>query len=232
MKGIHLKAVFAILILSLTSQAQAVLITETWQSTITNVNLYSAYTVGDVFEWTVTFDNESQHNEVYNDGINRLAEGGNGDDTLNQRLCTTAYIGPLQCDRFTSSALFPYYSNAIFDLSEFELITQSYRIYDNHSINRAYAAFDENTVGDIRYMNADNILFDLHAIRTWYFDPVFPTQRLDTARFSSHRTAVNGTIQNVDEPSSMALLTFGFGLFGLLSFLKKRRVQNRLITLE
>ncbi|SHH35943.1 hypothetical protein SAMN05216361_4378 [Marisediminitalea aggregata] len=76
----YFKYSLLIVTLVIPSLATAALITETWQSTIRTVSNTTAFNVGDVIQWTVTYDDTSTVMHFYLDGSDGVA--GTGDDIL------------------------------------------------------------------------------------------------------------------------------------------------------
>lgn len=78
------------------SNANAVLVTETWQAQIINTSATGGAThifnAGDTFNWTVTYDDEGTRSHEYLDGENNIAEDGQGDDALWLTACMSSDI--------------------------------------------------------------------------------------------------------------------------------------------
>ena len=67
MKFACTKPIIGMALLALSASANATLVTETWESTITSIN-HTAFNIGDTFSWTVTYDNAAQRFSQYHDG--------------------------------------------------------------------------------------------------------------------------------------------------------------------
>lgn len=213
------KLLTAVFIFSYAHVAQAVLVTETWRSTVTYVEGHTAFEIDDTFEWTVTYDDSAQIMHAYEDGTNGIAEGGSGDDTLLTTYCTTAVPSTYysSCTQFHSG--FAIFADAVYDVSAF---------YDTMS-DAGYTGDDYYNTNAARYWESDNgvvstglvtddLFFNTHAARTFYAaDPNGSTfTQLESRLISSMPVA------SVPEPSTVVLL--GLGIAGL-GFARRRRKQ-------
>lgn len=78
--------------MSLSINARANLVRDTYQATITNVSNNNNFSIGETFSWTVTYDYDQLRMYTYGDGSNGIAEFGRGDDSINDIACMTGYV--------------------------------------------------------------------------------------------------------------------------------------------
>ena len=193
--------------------AQAVLITETWESTITDVN-HTAFSVGDTFTWTVAYDDSSLIMHRYGDGANGIAEQGSGDDSVVTTTCAGSAAGAPECD--INTVAYTLLADAVFDISAYYDVMTSAGLtgYDQYSQNRSQR-LSHRLVGDTIHYIVDDIDFNLGRAITWgggapYFTN-WQASIIDTDRTS------------VPEPASIVLM--GLGLVAL-GFSRRRNVKG------
>jgi hypothetical protein len=73
-----------VMLFTVFSPARADQMVNTYQAYVVNPTGYatSIWVVGDLLSWSVTYDNANLTSQRYNDGLNGIAESGNGDDTI------------------------------------------------------------------------------------------------------------------------------------------------------
>lgn len=83
----------------LVSQAtNAALVTETWRASVTGFDsVIVGLTIGQTFDWSITYDASGRVFNRYSDGTNGDGENGGGDDTLDERYCMDAQDFDLTC---------------------------------------------------------------------------------------------------------------------------------------
>ena len=87
------RAFVALLLVTGYGTVHATWIIDTWESTITSTT-NTALNIGDIVTWTVTYNDAFLVAHFYDDGPNKIAEGGGGGDVLTGEYCTgTAIVG-------------------------------------------------------------------------------------------------------------------------------------------
>ncbi|MET0025143.1 MAG: PEP-CTERM sorting domain-containing protein [Sedimenticola sp.] len=196
--------------------SHAALVTETWESTVTYVT-HTAFVVGDTFQWTITYDNESQRMSSYNDGANGVAESGAGDDTFYYSHCTTAYAGSEPCT-YPGYNSYSFFSDAVFDLTGFTSVmsTAGYMGGNVYSHNYAWA-YDTTSGVMYRQYIADDLQFIGGTFGGEYAYTYDSNDRGNSTRFTS---VLISTTEQVPEPATLALM--GLGLAGI-GFARKKK---------
>lgn len=197
------KIILAVLLLGTFQSANAVLITETWESEITFAT-HNAFAVGDTFTWTVTYDDSSLRMHGYSDGANGIGEFGEGDDTLNHVYCTGTESNGAGCTTSTGSS-HSFLSDAIFDLSNFYDVMAVANLtgYDYYTSNNAlrYNTSSGNEYADFL---GDDMHFTLSRAVTWSSNTII----YDSITLLNSQI-LNREIVDVPAPTSIALLVLG-----------------------
>ncbi len=107
----------AAVLFAVSTNLHATLVQETWSSTTTSVTNTSAVSVGEVFQWSVMYDNDGTRTNSYINGPNRQSDSGGGDDILTGVQCMNADTDQGTCTEFadTSTAVL---SDAAFNLAQ------------------------------------------------------------------------------------------------------------------
>ena len=191
----------------------AVIITETWRSTITS-EYNSGFSVGDYFDWTLTYDSDGTRIHNYYDGVNKIAESGSGDDTLESTLCLTASFGP-GCDH--SLGVYTTASDAVFDISAWYSVLDAVNTeasLDHRIANSSRVYYNDDSFH--WYYEADHVEFsDNRAI--WIPEDVSTNA---ITYFTSIRIAATPT--PVPIPSTLLLMVSGLAGLGFMSRKKKQ----------
>jgi hypothetical protein len=208
-----LAAVAALSVLGIGS-AQATVVTETYESTITNSNI-SAVSVDETFTWTVTYDDASLRMHKYSDGANHVAEGGGGDDTLTATGCTF------------NVASSTHFSDAQFDVSAFYdvMAAAGFTGYDYYDANNSWAYQDGQVPSYWFTVQNDDFYFlaNDNPNQIGKFETKYSYGQLGgyrTAQLSFTSIRFTAPTSSVPEPASFALL--GTGLIGMAISRKRK----------
>jgi len=192
------------------SLANAALITESWQATVTSYN-GSSYQVNDRITWDVTFDNESLILSDYLDGADEIP--GTTDDTLSYVYDATCPNGYYCGDYiFMSEATFNFngiYSNITSDLNDL-----GYTPHDRTSYNIS-GRYSSATVDEIIYNFGANAFYGWNSQpnSSGYFSVTATGNQRHRLEFSDMQ--IINIVNSVPEPDTLAI--FALGILGLVS---------------
>ena len=205
-------------ICALVNVANATLITETWQATVTGTLNNNLFQVNDTLNWTVTYDDSDLIMHTYSDGLDGIAQ--TSDDTVDETLDASCPSGSF-CNFFTVAA------DAHVNLNDILVIMYDYVNYMNIDL------LDIQNYNDAqRYQTGD---YEGRAYVRHYMDSVqlnanFDLQRGDLGFGGLYVYTTNGVLGvNMDnirilppidmipvpEPSTLAI--FALGMIGLAS---------------
>jgi len=202
--------------------AHAVLVKETWESTITGTFNTSAFSSGNQFNWTATYDNQSTRVNEYHNGADGNDDNGQGDDSLfftycsgldpdagNAAICTGGSFSSGLLANVVFTGIDPV-ANALLDGdSPFDAYSTSYRGVEAQSAGNAYS------------LTTDYASFFVSMTTTGSIT-VFAQ---DNGSYETRQLAFNNRmLSSVEIPSPVPLALMGLGLLGL-RFTQSRKAQ-------
>lgn len=203
--------------------AQATLITDTYTATITSRN-DSAFRVGDTFNWSVTYDDESTQYNTYRDGADGISNFGGGDDelllTYDSSDAVDPYCLPFQEAFFCSDPNYtyvpPHYSDAVIDYSEFLTVMGGLAEIDFNDTNQNSIILDGAFSGMGRIVSRNDVIRFNGTSATTVYDL---GDRLKEVHITWLNVRESRVTVNVPEPSALALM--GLGLLGFVATRRK-----------
>ena len=200
--------IFTLLLSLFAETASAELITEVWQAEVINTTHTAAAAIGDILNWSVTYDDESRYMHQYSDGADGVAS--TADDLLNITWDVQAPAYAVDWNVF-SDAVWDF--GNIFTKMEQVVIDSALSFRDAYSINENlfYGADDKNRyehVADHRDLflidNFDPLINDTARFNVyyWYINGSPESVRVDVGNFSK-------TTVSAPEPASMMLIILG-----------------------
>jgi len=216
----HIKRIAAVALLLSSVGAQAGLITEHWESTITEVNNADGVAVADVIQWSVTYDTMGRVTHQWNDGVNGIGEFGQGDDVVSGRMCLDGNISDPTCSSTQYSTWYSLFADAVYDLSGFGVVINPNQVAPddplgyNYSISRVNM-FNNNDMG--YFVRADYMSFFTDELSGQFYTVSTEGNLWSSVLYTSEKQRV--VAHEVPEPSTLILM--GLGFFGF------RLVQRR-----
>lgn len=189
--------------------ASAGLITENWEFTITQgVNSGSVYLV------LVSYNTDTTGTQIYTDGPDEVAEYGEGDDLISHSI-TGGIWGSYYSSKFNFGSLFsdniPYFDNFFAVNSSFTPIVTAQ--------NNSFVYFENNYSQYIRFGDNYNFFYDNDGGNTRAWIEQSYRRSGSTSNFSVNLDGnfemISSTASSVPEPSTLAI--FALGMMGLAS---------------
>jgi hypothetical protein len=212
-----LNTVFIGLLLSASSLVHitnAGIITEEWSSTVSKVHNSNAYTLGDVLQFTFSYDNTATENHIYDKGPDGLA--GTDDDILTFS------------QRILDSPNYDVYSDITTNFLDLatpminETIEQGFKVSDWNNYYNTYSHTPNGMAWSDEEITVSSSNGTSHAYA--FFTPAFNNGDVRTSyldggvmiekyiEFSSFNRVL---VKQVPEPSTLAI--FALGMIGLAS---------------
>lgn len=198
--------------------ANAGLITETWQGTVSDINnssrhsLNDMHSLNDILSWTVTYDDKSVKRTIYNDGPDAIA--GTLDDTIyevRERVCPGVW-----CENFQVLA------DASFDLSNLfrpiydELEPAGIDPFDINGINYSYRKIGETGIDNLGFYqdgNEANFWTDGEGSGSGRF--AVYNALLEAHQFSLDDVTMISVSREYQVPEPSTFFIFALGIMGL-----------------
>ena len=218
---------FILFSLSASLSAHATIVTQTWEADVTFVYNTSAYTIGDVISWQVTYDNAGTSITIYYDGPNTVAELGAGDDFIRLKECITGGTDT-GCTHYYKAWEYLVLSEATyaFELSMSEILASSSLVsFDDTLFRDNQSRMYVYITGQMGFkMEADEFKFEAFNVGvdsgSMYYYGFTDTGVLDYTNIQF--SAMRMRSEAVPEPSVIALM-----VLGLLGFsVSRHRLQK------
>jgi hypothetical protein len=189
--------------------AQASLITETWETSVTSSVNNLFYSIGDKVRWDVTYDDASTAMHEYNDGPDGIA--GTVDDTL--------------LDTINKDATFTIAADAVFDFGNiFANLRGAYTDANilTTNLSQRYEYFGSFQYTEYR-ADSDWLQMNSFGIGSFHNLNDFRGGSFRDSYIEFDNTSIIRTVSAVPEPATLAL--FGIGLAGLGFSRKKKKSE-------
>ena len=213
------------------TQVSAVPMVATYTAEIYNVHNITSYSAGDEITFTVNYDDEGTNYSFYNDGLNGIAESGEGDDTISSTFDISSRPDYLYYDDVTFGGIEEIYTTMGIPQGatahEHESINYSFGTYAPDGTQKAQYYGDDYLLDVVYYHYQDYVQYGGGVIRReWSSDgSSWNTSTLwfeiTDITLSEHNEGDD--LQPVPEPSIWLLLSSG--LVGLAYFRRKRQIQ-------
>lgn len=215
---------------ALINVANAGLITETWQATITQTHNISSYHINDTITWTVMYDDTSKLVHTYGDGPDGVAQ--TSDDIINDTYDTSCPDGN-RCNQGEYLAPATFDMGSIIDNIYIEIAASGDVLQDKNDRNYARRlhsggfGFSDEIVGT----NFANFRNDHYYIGAWfsttpgtYSHAAINIHGAGTDYgINATNVSIISTSQDVLEPPTLAIFTLG--MIGLVSRRLKKKSQ-------
>ncbi|MGS2719323.1 PEP-CTERM sorting domain-containing protein [Paraglaciecola aestuariivivens] len=116
------KSIITVFIALVSLSTKAALITENWQATISSSNTPALYEVGDIIQWSVTFDDTSLLATYFHDGADDIAH--TSDDYVD-------FVSDYRCPSSPGCGRYSLMADATFDLSGVFSGVENYLVNNN-----------------------------------------------------------------------------------------------------